>query len=134
MISSVVVGFRSFRTARQVVALVALSMGVWLCNGLALWAVLKAIGIAEQWPAILLLIGTSGLAAAIPSAPANVGTLQFAFISVLTAMGYTATSGFAAAVLVQVFFLGSVTISGVALYAAWSLRRATERPGTDAAA
>jgi glycosyltransferase 2 family protein len=133
MLSSILLGFRSIHTARQLTAVAALSTLVWLCNGMALWAVLNAIGIVEQWTVILLLIGTSGLAAAIPSAPANIGTLQFAFISVLVAVGYSATDGFAAALLVQMFLLGSVTIGGAVLYAAWSLRRTAERPRSDAA-
>ena len=83
---------------------------------------LNAVGISPPPATLVLLVGMSGLAAAIPSAPANLGTLQFAFITVLATVGHSAAVSFAAASLVQVFFLGSVTIVGAVLYGAWSLR------------
>jgi uncharacterized protein (TIRG00374 family) len=129
-LAAAVAGLRSVNNFRQILALTALTAIIWLCNAGAMWATLSSVGIVAHPAVVLLLIGTAGLAAAIPSAPANLGTLQFAFITVLTAAGEGATPSFAAAVLVQVFLLGSVTAAGAVFYAAWTLRR-TQR--TDAA-
>jgi uncharacterized membrane protein YbhN (UPF0104 family) len=121
-IDAVKVGLLSLRQPRRILALVALSAAAWSCNALATWAMLNAVGISPPPATLVLLVGMSGLAAAIPSAPANLGTLQFAFITVLATVGHSAAVSFAAASLVQVFFLGSVTIVGAVLYGAWSLR------------
>ena len=53
----------------------------------------------------------------IPAAPANIGTLQFAFITVLAIAGGPEAAGFAAALLIQVLWFGSVTVVGALLYA-----------------
>lgn len=121
-IGAITEGFRSVKSSSGVAELTMLTSIVWLCNGCAMWAILNAVGMSPHGAIVLLLIGMAGLAAAIPSAPANLGTLQFAFVTVLSAGSYAATASFAAAVLVQLVLLGSVTLAGSAIYAAWSLR------------
>jgi uncharacterized protein (TIRG00374 family) len=121
-IDAVRVGLLSVRQPWRMLVLVALSAAAWFFNALAMWAILNAVGISPQPGTLVLLVGMSGLAAAIPSAPANLGTLQFAFITVLATVGHSAAVSFAAASLVQVFFLGSVTIVGAVLYGTWSIR------------
>jgi uncharacterized membrane protein YbhN (UPF0104 family) len=121
-IDAVKVGLHSVRQPWRILKLIGLSAAVWFFNALAMWAVLNAVGISLQAGTLVLLVGMSGLLAAIPSAPANLGTLQFAFITVLATAGHSATISFAAASLVQVFLLGSVTIVGAALYGTWSIR------------
>ncbi len=121
-IDAVKVGLLSVRQPLRILRLLGLSASVWFFNALAMWAILNAVGISPQAGTVVLLVGMSGLLAAIPSAPANLGTLQFAFITVLATAGHSATISFAAASLVQVFLLGSVTIVGAALYGTWSIR------------
>jgi hypothetical protein len=121
-IDAVKVGLLSVRQPWRMVRLIGLSAAVWFCNALAMWAILNAVGISPQAGTLVLLVGMSGLLAAIPSAPANLGTLQFAFITVLATVGCSAAVAFAAASLVQVFLLGSVTIVGAVLYGIWSIR------------
>ncbi|MBK7792755.1 MAG: flippase-like domain-containing protein [Betaproteobacteria bacterium] len=96
-IDAVKVGLLSLRQPRRILALVALSAAAWSCNALATWAMLNAVGISPPPATLVLLVGMSGLAAAIPSAPANLGTLQFAFITVLATVGHSAAVSFAAA-------------------------------------
>ena len=116
-LGALVSGLRSFGRSRLFVGVAGLSAVVWLCNAWAVWAVLNAVGVDAGYATVLLVIGVAGIAAAIPAAPANLGTLQLAFVTTLTATGYSATAGFAAALLIQVFFMGSVTFAGAALYA-----------------
>lgn len=120
-VDAVRTGLLSVRQPRRMASLAALSAAAWSVNALSTWAMLNAVGISPPPAVLLLVIGLSGLAAAIPSAPANIGTLQFAFVTVLGASGFSAAAAFAGASLVQVFFLGSVTIAGSAIYGAWSL-------------
>lgn len=121
-VDAVRTGLLSVRQPRRIAALATLSAAAWSVNALATWAMLNAVGISPRPAVLLLVIGMSGLAAAIPSAPAGIGTLQFAFVAVLGAAGHPAAASFAGASLVQVFFLGSVTIAGALVYGAWSLR------------
>lgn len=123
-VDAVRVGLRSLLQPRRIAVLASVSALIWLVSAIATWMMLNAVGISPQPATLLLLIGMSGLAAAIPSAPANLGTLQFAFITVLATAGYSAPAAFAAATLIQVFFLGSVTLVGAVIYGAWSLRGA----------
>lgn len=121
-------GIASLRQPRMLARVGALSVLVWAANGVAMWTILRAVSISPSVELVLLVIGVAGIAAAIPSAPANIGTLQFAFITVGAIAGYSASSGFAAASLIQFFFLGSVTAVGAALYALWSWRSRTVAP------
>ncbi|MBV9890305.1 MAG: flippase-like domain-containing protein, partial [Rhizobacter sp.] len=119
-------GLRSLREPRVLWSLVALSAVAWAWNALAMAAVLKSVGVMPDATVLLLVLGVSGVAAALPSAPAGIGTLQFAFVTVLEATGRSPTAGFAAALFVQIFLLGSVTLVGVILFALWNLRSSSD--------
>jgi hypothetical protein len=128
-LSALSAGLESLRQPGVVWSLVGLSAAAWVWNGLAMAAVLRAVGVVPNATVMLLVLGVSGIAAALPSAPAGIGTLQFAFVTVLAATGHSPTAGFAAALLVQIFLLGSVTLVGVILFALWGLRSASARDG-----
>ena len=114
-------GLRSINHPRLLFSLTGLSALIWFCNGLGVWATLHALGVSLDYVAIVLLIGVTGISAAIPAAPANLGTLQFAFITVLAIAGDPEAAGFAAALLIQVLWFGSVTLAGALLYAIGSV-------------
>ncbi len=121
-VEAVRTGIVSLKQPRTLARVGALSALVWLVNGLEMWIILQSVGITPSAQLVMLVIGIAGIAAAIPSAPASIGTLQFAFITVGAVAGYSKSSGFAAASLIQFFFLGSVTAVGALLYAIWSWR------------
>jgi uncharacterized protein (TIRG00374 family) len=120
--ASALAGLQPVSRPAQLLSLIAPTVLVWVCNGLSMAAVLLAVGIHPSAPTVALLLGVAGIAAALPAAPANLGTLQYAFIVSLGAAGHAAAPAFAAATLVQVFLLGSVTLAGALLYAAKSGR------------
>jgi hypothetical protein len=116
-------GLAALRRPGLLASLIGLSASVWALNAVAMWALLRALGVTPDAATILLLIGASGIASALPSAPAGVGTLQYVFVTVLAWAGLSPTVGFAAALLVQVFLLGSATLAGAALYfSGWARR------------
>jgi uncharacterized protein (TIRG00374 family) len=114
-------GLRLLHRPLTLATAAASSVVVWVFNGLALWAIFGAIGVSLEYQHILMLIAVSGVAAMIPSAPAALGTLQFAYVIALGFFGYSAIVGFSAASLVQLCLLGSETIVGIALYFGLSL-------------
>ncbi len=86
---------------------------IWALNTLAIWAIIRSLGVSLSLSGVLLLEGISGLAAAIPSAPAGIGTLQYAFLLTFGMLQLDKTTGVAASLLVQGVLLGSVTLVGV---------------------
>jgi uncharacterized membrane protein YbhN (UPF0104 family) len=116
-------GFATIARLHLLAPAVALSLAVWLCNAVVMLAILRAVHVAADAWLLVLLIGVCGIAAALPAAPAGLGTLQFAFVTVLAQFGVPAASGFAAALFVQVFVLGSVALAGMTVYARWHWRR-----------
>ena len=108
-------GLAGMRGARLVQA-VSLSLIVWLLEGIAHWAVLKAIGASLSWQQMLSVVGVVNLSTLIPSAPGFAGTYQYAYAFTVGLFGYQPALGVAAATAAQVFLLGSVTIVGLGIY------------------
>ncbi|BAZ29499.1 hypothetical protein NIES4074_19460 [Cylindrospermum sp. NIES-4074] len=93
-----------------------LSLIIWLLEGIAQWAVLKAIGVSLAWQQMLSVIGVVNLSTLLPSAPGFVGTYQYAYAFTLSLFGYQSAQGVAAATASQIFLLGSLTLVGLGLY------------------
>lgn len=89
---------------------------IWAFNTLAIWAIIKSLGVSLSVSEVLLLEGITGLAAAIPSAPAGIGTLQYAFLLTFGIMHLDKSVGVAASLLVQGVLLGSITLVGVLIF------------------
>jgi len=86
---------------------------IWSFNTLAIWAIIKSLGVSLSASEVLLLEGITGLSAAIPSAPAGIGTLQYAFLLTFGMMHLDKSVAVAASLLVQGVLLGSITLVGV---------------------
>ncbi len=95
---------------------IALSSVIWIFEGLALWAMLNAVGVFLGWQQMLSVIGVVSLSTLLPSPPGFVGTYQYAFSLIVGLMGYSAAQGIAAATATQIVLLGSVTLIGLGLY------------------
>lgn len=90
---------------------------IWMFNTLAIWAIIKALGISLATSEVLLLEGLVGVAAAIPSAPAGIGTMQYAFLLTFDLLRLDISVGVAASLLVQSVLLGSITLVGAMIFA-----------------
>jgi uncharacterized membrane protein YbhN (UPF0104 family) len=88
---------------------------IWTFNTLAIWAIIKSLGVTLSTSDVLFLEGMTGLAAAIPSAPAGIGTLQYAFLLTFGMMHLDKSVGIAASLLVQGVLLGSITLVGLVI-------------------
>lgn len=89
---------------------------IWALNTLAIWTIIQSLGISLSTPEVLLLEGIMGLAAAIPSAPAGIGTMQYAFFLTFGMIHLDKSVGVAASLLVQGVLLGSITLVGVLIF------------------
>lgn len=93
------------------------TISIWTFNTLAIWAIIKSLGVTLSPSEVLLLEGITGLAAAIPSAPAGIGTLQYAFLLTFGLLQLDKSVGVAASLLVQGILLGSLTLVGMLVLA-----------------
>ena len=64
----------------------------------------------------ILLIGITGIAAAIPAAPAGIGTLQYAFHIAAVMFEFPLSAALVASAIVQIVLLGSATLVGATSY------------------
>lgn len=100
---------------------IGLSLIIWLLEGTAIWLVLQAVGVSLNGLQMLPIVGITSLSTLIPSAPGFVGTYQYAYAVGLQFFSYGSALGIAAATAVQLFLLGSVTITGLILYTSSSI-------------
>lgn len=107
---------RQMRTWRMS-GVIGLSIVVWIFDGAALWAVLKACQLELPFVGICLTIGVVSLSTLLPSPPGFVGTMQFAFALSVSFAGYPPSQGIAAATANQVFLIGSMVIVGLSILA-----------------
>jgi glycosyltransferase 2 family protein len=123
-------GFHILRT-RRTVAVAALSLMIYLPDALSLWLIVKAVGLGLGFADTLVLVGAASLSTLLPSGPAFLGTLQFAYVLAIEFAGGPRASGIAAASVAQLCLLLPVALaaagillhgSGRALYAALARR------------
>jgi glycosyltransferase 2 family protein len=127
-------GFAILQT-RQSLTIAMLTVLVYVPDALTLWLIVKALGLGLAFSGTLVLVGVASLSTLLPSGPAFLGTLQFAYVLGIEFAGGQAALGIAAATLVQLGVYLPVSIiaggilahgSGAALYAAFTGRRNSE--------
>jgi len=89
---------------------------IWLLNCLAMWAIMMALDVQLNVNQTILLIGITGISAAIPAAPAGIGTLQYAFYITAVLFEFSSSAALVASVIVQIVLLGSATVVGATAY------------------
>lgn len=109
-------GFHTFLNPKKLSLVFLETMLIWTFNSLAIWAIVLSLGVSLSISEVLLLEGIAGLAAAIPSAPAGIGTLQYAFLITFGIMHLDKDVGVAASLLVQSALLGSITLVGMLIF------------------
>ena len=75
-----------------------------------------ALDISLEINQTILLIGLTGISAAIPAAPAGIGTLQYAFHIASVLFDFSPSAALVASTIVQLVLLGSATLVGAITY------------------
>ena len=104
------------RTFRMLLVLFE-SVIIWLFEGSALWAILKACGVDLSVAQTSLVVGVVSLSTLLPSPPGFLGTMQFAFVLAIGAFGYPASQGLVAATATQLFLLLPMIFVGLTILA-----------------
>lgn len=121
MLDAFIGGLRAFASAGNVVAIGALSLGVWALDALAYFAMLSAFGalpdVTLRAAAAPLLTGIINLGIMIPAAPGGLGPYEAAGVFALSTLKVDAT--LAASVALAAHAVQYVMITGLGLLFAW---------------
>jgi glycosyltransferase 2 family protein len=117
-------GFEILRTWRTLEVIV-ITLIIYVPDTLSVWFLVKAVGLTLGFADTLVLVGAAALSTLLPSGPAFLGTLQFAYALAIEFAGGARALGIAAATLAQVSLLLPLAViaaaiivhgSGTALY------------------
>jgi uncharacterized protein (TIRG00374 family) len=107
-------------TSRDLVSLVLYSGLIWALESLALWSILRSLGLSIAVDQLLVVVGSTSLSALVPTAPGYVGSFQLVFAMVLSVFSLPTAVGVAAATLVQaLFYLSLVAVAFLILIPRW---------------
>jgi glycosyltransferase 2 family protein len=107
-------GFEILRTWRTV-EIAILTLILYVPDSMSMWFIVKAVGPALGLADTLVLLGAASLISLVPSGPAFLGTLQFAYALAIEFAGGSRVVGIAAATLAQLFLLVPVALIATAL-------------------
>ena len=106
--------FHIVRT-RRIVAVALLTLIIYVPDTLSLWLIVKAAGLQLGPSDTLVLVGAASLSTLLPSGPAFLGPLQFAYAVAIEFAGGPGAVGIAAATLVQLCILLPVALVAVGI-------------------
>jgi uncharacterized protein (TIRG00374 family) len=115
-------GISALRRPRVVAEAIALSLAIWVCEGLVFWAVGQSLAIDQNVWRWLFLLALTNLASTIPSGPASIGTFEGVVIVALGLSSVQWHEAAAYAVLLHVTQVIPVTVIGAISYGHWSWR------------
>ena len=121
MLGSFIVGLHSLKSARDVAAIIALSLGVWLIESLGYFLMLSAFNalpnLADHAVAAVFMMVLINLGVMIPAAPGGVGPYEAAAIFALSAFSVNETV--AATVALGSHAISYIIITGMGLFFIW---------------
>jgi uncharacterized membrane protein YbhN (UPF0104 family) len=97
-------GLKILRTWRTL-EVIGLTLIIYVPDALSLWFLVKAVGLTLGFSDTLVLLGAASLSTLVPSGPAFLGTLQFAYALAVEFAGGARALGIAAATLAQLCLL-----------------------------
>ena len=97
-------GLQILRTWR-ILEVVTITAIIYVADASSLWFLVKAVGLTLGFSDTLVLLGAASLSTLVPSGPAFLGTLQFAYALAIEFAGGARALGIAAATLVQLCLL-----------------------------
>jgi len=109
-------GLHALQDPSKYLRLVGSTLIIWTLNCLAIWSIMMSLNIQLNLNQTIFLIGVTGISAAIPAAPAGIGTLQYAFHITAVLFDFSASAALVASAIIQIALLGSATLVGAFSY------------------
>lgn len=114
----VLLGLRAFHDWGRLSGFAALTVLIWVGDGVGLIVGARALQLAIPFPGAILLLTAMALGSALPSTPGYLGIYQFAAVMVLVPFGIGRAEALAYSVVMQALSFGVVAAFGLpALYA-----------------
>jgi uncharacterized membrane protein YbhN (UPF0104 family) len=108
---------------RNAALFLVLTVGVWALELAALGLTLEAVHQEPSLVGVCLVLSASSLSTLLPTAPAFVGSFQFAYVLCFNALGWPAPAALAASILVQLAFYVPTMLIGSLVLATGSFRQ-----------
>jgi uncharacterized protein (TIRG00374 family) len=121
LVEQILLGMRAFHNWSRLSAFVALTVVIWVSDGLGVMIGAHALGLSVSFPVAMLLLTGMGLGSALPSTPGYVGVYQFVAVTILTPFGISRDGAFAYILVAQA--LGYVLVLVWGLPGLYILRR-----------
>ncbi len=115
-VRNLIQGLQTLEDTSSYLGLLTSTLLIWTLNCLAIWSIMMSLSIHLDLNQTILLIGLTGISAAIPAAPAGIGTLQYAFHLTAILFDFPASAALVASAIVQIALLGSATLVGAFAY------------------
>lgn len=115
-IRNLIHGLQVSQSSSSYLKLLSTTVLLWTLNCVVMWAIMMSLGVQLNGNQTIMLIGLTGISAAIPAAPAGIGTLQYAFYISAILFDFSPSAGLVASAIVQIALLGSATVVGVIAY------------------
>jgi uncharacterized protein (TIRG00374 family) len=115
-LQNLIQGLHILEDSSSYLKLLGSTLTIWILNCLAIWSIMMALHVQLTFNQTILLIGLTGISAAIPAAPAGIGTLQYAFHITAVLCEFSSSAALVASALVQIVLLGSATVVGAMSY------------------
>lgn len=106
-------GLAALKDPRLVVAILALSMGNWVINGMVIHLALWSFGLPNSLLISCIVLGLTAIFAALPSAPGYFGVIQYCFMEVLELFTQDRAGIFAASIYYHLTEYIIVTLVGL---------------------
>lgn len=119
-------GLETLRRPHLLAGAVGIGLLAWALSALEYFWIFQAFALPLGATAVLFALASMSLSTVLPSAPGYLGTLEFAGVAVLGALGIAPADAFSATVLIHLLQIVPVTIAGLPL--AW---REGLSPGRD---
>lgn len=112
-------GLIALQDLRTCLWVLALSVVQWLFIVLAIWACAQAVGVSIALHAAITVFVLTVIGLTLPSSPAQLGTVQLAFVAGLALMGQESASAFAASLVYVVMVNGAMMVIGAVFWLRW---------------
>ncbi|MCE9626153.1 MAG: flippase-like domain-containing protein [Deltaproteobacteria bacterium] len=122
ILSQIGEGSQAIRSGRSFFLLTLLSMLVWLAEVVMLKLVEAAFGLELSWIAPILVLIAINLTIALPSAPGNLGSFEFAAVLAYTSLGVAKPLALGIALSFHLIQILPVTVIGLFFFFLWGFR------------
>ena len=113
LVQQFVLGLRSLHRPRRVFGFLALTVVIWLLDGIGFTVVARGLSISLSPPVTILLLTSIALSSVLPAAPGNVGVYQMVVVAVLIPFGVARPQALGYGIILQFLVVANLAVWGL---------------------